>query len=315
MPKKSIPIIDPARFVREFIRPEAVPEPTYPAAEGQAGPGLAGLPNFFAIWRLEAYVQHIRFPIPVARNFHYDFFLITKGSVLCTDGLQTYRADATSLILRAAGAITGVDECAPDTEGFYGLFDADYALYNLKNQNSLDNLPFFGPDAVPVISLPAESAEDVRRQLTKIEAAQLSSQADKQAYISALLYSFLLDAARLYGEPDSLTSLSVSAAGLTMRFKNLLKQHRLTKRTVRDYADLLSVTPNHLNRCVKEVTGKPVSSWITDALLLEAKVLLRQTDLPVADIAFQLRIDDVSYFARLFKKQTGLSPTEYRANA
>ncbi len=271
--------------------------------------------NFFAVWHLEDYVQRIRFPIPIARNFHYDFFLITKGHLLLTDGLQTYRAEMNSLILRAAGTITGADECSPETEGFYGLFDAEYTLYNLKNQNSLNELPFFGPDARPVISLSAEERIDFQRQLTKIEAAHLSRQPDQQAYISSLLYSFLLDAARIYGQPTETGRPSSSASTLTTQFKNLLKQHILSKRAVRDYADLLNVTPNHLTRCVKDATGKTVSDWITDALMLEAKVLLRQTDLSIAEIAFHLSIDDVSYFARLFRKQTGSSPTDYRAQA
>ncbi len=310
MARTPIPVIDPDRFIREFISPQAESETIYPMAGDQTRRH-----NFFAVWHLEAYVQRIRLPIPIARNFHYDFFLITKGHLLLTDGLQTYRAEANSLVLRAAGMITGADECAPDTEGFYGLFDAEYVLYNLKNQNSLNELPFFGPDARPVINLLADESIDFQRQLAKIEAAYLSDQPDKQAYISSLLYSFLLNAARIYGQPTTTVIPPSSASALTAHFKNLLKQHILSKRAVRDYADLLNVTPNHLNRCIKEVTGKPVSNWISDALMLEAKVLLRQTDLSIAEIAFHLSIEDVSYFARLFKKQTGSSPTDYRAQA
>jgi AraC-like DNA-binding protein len=307
MAKKLIPVLDPNRFVREFIQPPAIANTVYPVVGGQSG-----MHNFFAITRIEDYVQHIRFPIPVSRNFHYDFFLITKGHLLLTDGLQTYRVSENTVVLRAAGSITGAEECSSDARGFYGLFDAEYVLYNLKNQNSLNELPFFGPDALPAVHLSAETTEDFRRQLTKIEAAHLSHQPGEQGYISSLLYSFLLDAALAHGKPMTTASPSLSAGDLTTRFKNLLRQYILTKRAVHDYADLLNVTPNHLNRSIKDATGKTVSNWITDALMLEAKVLLRQTNLSIAEIAFELGIDDVSYFARLFKKHSGQPPSTYR---
>ena len=314
MAKKFIPVIGPSRFVEEFIAPSAsvLLDEFHRTIGGELPSG-----NFFAIMRIDDYVQHIQFPITVSRNFHYDFFLLTNGQLVLTDGLQSYAATASSLIFRAAGSISGVDECSSDAEGFYGMFDAEYVLYNLKNQNSLNELPFFGPDALPVITLSADESLDFQRQLTKLDVEQRNRRPATQAFISALLYGFLLDAARVHGdrvhgEPALTGTTFSSTTGLTTRFRNLLKQYILSKRTVRDYADLLSVTPNHLNRSVKDTTGKTASNWIADALMLEAKVLLRQTDLTIAEIAFQLSIDDVSYFARLFKKQTGQSPSAYR---
>lgn len=305
MAKQAIPELDPARFVREFLEGAVVPERLHQPARTT---------NRFALMRIEEYRQHIRFPIPVARTTVYDFFLITGGSLLGTDGLRTYHVGKNSLLLRAAGTIVGVDECAPDTTGYYGLFDADYVLFNLKNQNSVRELPFFGPDARPVLSLADPDAEELSRQLAAIASQLAREQANQQLHLSTLLYAFLLNVARLYGEPDPVATPS-SAVALTTRFQNLLKVHALSQRAVHDYADRLAVTPNHLNRCVKDVTGRPASRWITDALLLEAKVLLRQTNLSIAEIAVQLSMDDVSYFARLFKKHTGQSPSAYRDQA
>lgn len=268
--------------------------------------------NFFSLVRIEEYVHHIRFPIPITRNYHYDFFLITQGRLLASDGLQPFSVSENELFFRAKGAISAIDNCAPNTKGYYGLFDAEYVLYNLKNQDSVDKLSFFASSSTPVIPLSIEVCLELSRQLQKLETIQSHKQPDNQEYLSAHLYSFLLDVAQVYGSREQSANSSSSASDLTTRFKHLLKQHILSKRAVRDYADLLNVTPNHLNRCVKEVTGKSASSWITDVLLLEAKVRLRQTSASIAEIAFQLSIEDVSYFARLFKKHTGMSPSSYR---
>ena len=75
---------------------------------------------------------------------------------------------------------------------------------------------------------------------------------------------------------------------------------------------MLNVSPNHLNKAIKLITLKSPSDWIRTTLINEAKVLLFQTDFSIQEIASELGIDDQSYFARLFKKQEGVTPVEYR---
>ena len=79
-----------------------------------------------------------------------------------------------------------------------------------------------------------------------------------------------------------------------------------------EYAGLLNVSPNHLNKCVKSTTGKSAQDLLSEMVLLEAKVLLRQTSLSVNEIAFRIGKEDSSDFIRFFKSKTNLTPTEYR---
>lgn len=78
------------------------------------------------------------------------------------------------------------------------------------------------------------------------------------------------------------------------------------------YAAEACVSPGHLNRLVKEATGKSVGSWISIARLGMAKRLLRDTELPVAEVAAAAGFDDSSYFSRFFKKYAGLTPLAFR---
>ena len=75
---------------------------------------------------------------------------------------------------------------------------------------------------------------------------------------------------------------------------------------------MLNVTPNHLNKSIKSVTGKSPTKWIDETILLEAKYLLYQTNLTINEIAMQVGHYDQSYFSRIFKKHEGLTPIEYR---
>ncbi|MBO9730280.1 MAG: AraC family transcriptional regulator [Chitinophaga sp.] len=86
----------------------------------------------------------------------------------------------------------------------------------------------------------------------------------------------------------------------------------LTLKTAADYANALSVHVNHLNRAVKEVTGKTTSEQIAARIAKEARALLQHTDWNIADIAYGLGFEYPSYFTNFFRKHTGMSPNQLR---
>ena len=83
-------------------------------------------------------------------------------------------------------------------------------------------------------------------------------------------------------------------------------------RSPSDFAEHLNIHVNHLNRAVKEMTGKTTSQIISERLIQEAKVLLRQSRWNVSEIAFALGFTEVTHFNNFFKKQLGMSPTQFR---
>lgn len=90
------------------------------------------------------------------------------------------------------------------------------------------------------------------------------------------------------------------------------KQRPLALKTAQDYAKSLSVHINYLNSAVKEVTGKPTTSHISNRLITEAKALLQHTDWNIAEIAFALGFEYPTYFNNFFKKKTGTIPKSIR---
>ncbi|MBD0296749.1 MAG: AraC family transcriptional regulator, partial [Flavisolibacter sp.] len=103
-----------------------------------------------------------------------------------------------------------------------------------------------------------------------------------------------------------------AAFRVTQQYKEALMQFVYDKQSVSDYADLLAVTPNHLNRCIKAVTGKSAQELLSDMIVMEVKALLRQTSLSISEIAFKIGKEDPSDFTRFFKSKTGMPPSEYR---
>ena len=99
---------------------------------------------------------------------------------------------------------------------------------------------------------------------------------------------------------------------LLRNFKQLIdKQFRLIK-LPKEYAELLYVTPNHLNALCQDLLGKTAGDVIRDRILLEAKRLLTNEGMTITEIAYDLNFQDNSYFTRFFKKYTGTTPEEFR---
>ena len=99
---------------------------------------------------------------------------------------------------------------------------------------------------------------------------------------------------------------------LFTRFIELLNRHGTTEHAIPFYANQLCLSPNRLSAVIKEYSGQTVMQWLNRRLVLQAKVLLRGGTDPIGDIAFALGFDEQGSFARFFKRETGMTPTEYR---
>lgn len=96
------------------------------------------------------------------------------------------------------------------------------------------------------------------------------------------------------------------------RFLLAVSEHFREQRQVSFYADMLCITPKHLSTVVKEVSGRTAGNWIENYVVMEAKVMLRTTDLPVQEIANRLNFLNQSFFGKYFKHLTGVSPSQFR---
>ena len=312
----DIPTVTPEGFLyRFFVKPfsGAEVETPMPHLLNRVFEG-----SRFGVFRIEQWVPHARFPIPPVRVSYHSLVFLKTGLLRRTDGLTTYDVGPQTVHLITPGQIESSEFCHPDTTGFYCFFEESYFLEGAGNPRILAEMPFFKPGQPPLVRLSPERAVWLNDLFVRLEAEYLRSVeangTDEQLLAATLLALVLLELRRAYDPPPA-TAPTSAAAVLTARFKEAVSRHVLTRRGVSDYADLLAVTPNHLNRCVKETTGRPASDFITDMLVLEARMLLRQTDLSSAEIAFRLRFSDASHFGKFFRRHTGQTPLDYRQSA
>lgn len=95
-------------------------------------------------------------------------------------------------------------------------------------------------------------------------------------------------------------------------FISLVRKYGIEGRSVEFYADKIFVTPNYLGNVIKEVSNSTVKQWIDRNLILQAKISLRYSLKAINEISDELNFSNPSFFSKFFKKETGMTPQEYR---
>lgn len=126
-----------------------------------------------------------------------------------------------------------------------------------------------------------------------------------------LLDCIHIEIARKYGQTYSHQTHSYNIK--ISAFEILLEQYFKTQKLPSFYAEQLHITLKHLNRICNEILQKTATEVIMDRVILEIKRMLTDKQLAVNEIAYAVGYEDYSYFSRVFKKQTGMSPTEFRS--
>ena len=119
---------------------------------------------------------------------------------------------------------------------------------------------------------------------------------------------------------SALYSKHNSSARVSSLFLELLERQfpiesihqKLQLKTAKDFANRLSIHVNHLNKVLKENTGKTTTDIITSRIITEAKILLKQTDWNISEIAYSLGFEEIAHFSNFFKKQTSFTPLAFR---
>lgn len=96
------------------------------------------------------------------------------------------------------------------------------------------------------------------------------------------------------------------------RFITLVNEYSKQERSIGFYAGKLCLTSHYLSTVIREVSGQTVMDWINQAVILEAKVLLKHSDLLVFQISDELNFPNPSFFSKFFKRMTGMTPAEYQ---
>ena len=197
-----------------------------------------------------------------------------------------------------------------DIEGFIVFYSQE--IYNLYfGQKNIEEYPFYySVNTSPEIVFESAESNAILPYFDSMILETQGNQMLKQDKIMNLLDIIHIEIARKYNE-----TYVHEAHSYNVKIKNfelLLEQFFKTEKTPSFYASQLHITLKHLNRICNEILKKTTTEVITDRIILETKRMLMDKKMSVNEIATELGYDDYSYFTRLFKKHTAMTPTAFR---
>lgn len=199
-----------------------------------------------------------------------------------------------------------------NVKSIHFAFSKDYLLNDVRNTLSCWEC-MFNQIMIPVTSQKDLNELKTYASLIQQEFTQLRHQ--KDLVIKNLLNAFLITAARLGTCKTKLATMNSSQNKILQQFRTLVDDHFVSKTQVAEYADMIYITPGHLNDTIKTVTGRTAKQMIDEKRINEAKRLLFWGDLSVKQIASHLNFEDDAYFNRFFKKHTGQTPALFQRNS
>ncbi|RFZ90682.1 helix-turn-helix domain-containing protein [Mucilaginibacter conchicola] len=245
------------------------------------------------------------------RKDYYFFAFVEQGSSRHWIDFLPYTVKPKHMYFTVPQQVHLKEESTP-IKGYVASFTAEFLM--LEENRILRNLPIIrNPSATHELTLTDEDYKYLEDVMSKM-AAEYTAGGDWQNHmLTSWLRVMLIYLSRLYNEQFGDHKVTQNyCLCLFKKFQELIGEHYATTHDVATYADLLNITPGHLNDSVKQHSGKTAISHIHDRLIVEAKRSMLHTDLSVKQIADELGFEDAAYFNRFFKRLTDLTPMAFR---
>jgi AraC family transcriptional activator of pobA len=244
---------------------------------------------------------------PHVHSHLFQIFFIQNGSLEFIHGQEKSHINAPCILLIPPTLLHGLTY-TPNVEG-YILSVSDGVIQDLFKSSTafLTNC-----DRIHIIEnfKSGKEFESITQTLHTIENELFSEHIERMIMLKALLSTLFVSLFRLCNIESE--SLSNSTNGKYFRkFLHLIKASGQEK-SIPSYADELNISPVHLNRICKAMSGKPATELIDQNTIMEAQKYLLHTSYSISEIAYQLKFEYPNYFARKFKKHTGMTPQEFR---
>jgi AraC-like DNA-binding protein len=257
--------------------------------------------------RLESLSKYIR-QTPRHCLCYYDITFIQEGGGQFSIDEHSFPVEANRLYFTAPGQIREW-KVSEIPRGLTVIFEEEFLCSFFSDPLFVKKLSFFrNRYALPQLSLSAEQGEYLTHVLLQIE---LEIADNKETHLlRALLYQVLAWLNNVYRSQYLLEEKPQNSK--VTRFFQLVDQHCCREHGVSFYASELCITSGYLNDLVKKETCVSAKQYIISRLMAESKNLLQQGELSVSEIAWKLGFGDSSYFIRLFRSETGISPLAFR---
>lgn len=250
----------------------------------------------------------------------HDFTDNQSGVLLCREGTVTYidngeikHASTGDLLVKLQFSRINVESLSRDFKGILCAVDMEFVYTAVKAVSIGANMQY-----VTEHSQIHPTEEDIETMLSIIELIENQIRLSQSRPLTSLTLNSLWHALayHILNSYVNVRQLETNARGvkeaIMLNFHNDLTRDCSKHRTVAHYAQLQNLSPRYFSTSVKEVTGKPPLHWISLAVVAEAKRLMRDTNMSIKEIGYELSFTSPTFFSRWFRQFAGETPTTYR---
>jgi AraC family transcriptional regulator, transcriptional activator of pobA len=269
----------------------------------------------FNIFRLDDFVGKNPKPFPYTRKDFYKISLIIgKNKVHYAD--KIIEIENQNLFFANPQIPYNWEQIDEYQTGLFCIFTETF----FNQYGNLKNYPMFQPEGNPIFSISKQQTETFKTLFLKMFEEINSDFTFKYDVIRNLVFEVIHLALKSQPVTTSLYSKSNATIRVSSLFMELLERQfpiestsqQVTFRSPSEFANQLNVHVNHLNKALKETTGKTTSQIIGERITQEAKILLKQTKWNINEIGSCLGFEELSHFINFFQKNVQLSPKIYR---
>jgi AraC family transcriptional activator of pobA len=263
------------------------------------------------ISRFGVYLQkHKDLFFPHKHSF-YHLVLFTKGGGKHAIDFKTFPVEPRQIYFMIPGQVHSWD-FEGEVDGYVIHFSTDFFQSFLLVNDYISQFPFFSGNLdEAVINIQPDLYQKIKALFEDIIAESENPGRLGNDLIRSLLMQVFILLARTSADSNQKQASPYNYT-LLKSFEKLVEQNYASMKLPKQYAGLLYITPNHLNAVCNDILGIPAGELIRNRVLLEAKRLLINRDMSVAETADELNFSDNSYFTKFFKKYTSLTPEEFR---
>ncbi|WP_415326461.1 AraC family transcriptional regulator [Chryseobacterium sp. MMS23-Vi53] len=251
----------------------------------------------------------------IERPHRHDFYatiLFTNGNGTHEIDFQKYEVSPGSLFFMSPGQVHSW-ELSNDIDGYIFFCSQEFYEMHYVNQK-LRNFPFFGSVNFPrKLQLNDDELTKNINLFQELEKEYKIQDVMKEGLILSLMSQIFIRSTRQFSKELNISESSASFSYFKhyQDFESLVEEHFTKEKSIAFYADLMNISSKHLNRITQTVVQKTATEVITERVVLEAKRMLMYLDESLVEIAFRLGYEEYSYFVRVFRKISGMTPTQF----
>jgi len=255
--------------------------------------------------------------IPVPRDARRMNFILI---MLCTRGTLKYTLDTQQItvtpgdvLLVSERHVVNNYEASPDIDGQAILMSVDFFHEIISNVSDLSAI-FLYARTFPVMKLSEADAAIFSRYFEAIKNRIANNENHfRRALVRTLLLAMFYDLSSvIYQFQQEIARPQKRSEALFTRFIKLVEEHCRTERRVSWYAGQLGITPKYLSETIKAVSRRTPNEWIDNYVILELRVMLKNTTKNIKQITEEMNFPNQSFLGKYFKEHVGMSPSEFR---